>query len=279
MKNLMLLLAAGVALAAQAPPAPPAMGSQPRLEAQVVPVGEGLAEDAEVAKIIAPLAAELRASFGQVIAEAPRGLFRGRGGEENFLGYWVADLMRARAAQVTGRRIHFAITNSGGLRANIRAGLVKVGDIYEVMPFENELVVADYTGAEILDIVRTGVQRRLGEPCSGVKAVLSGTVEAPVLTITWSDGSPIDPEALYAVATTDYLLASGDSISSLKKGRNAFTTGLPLRQLLLDAAVQAGRLKRPIIPPAGDRFVFPPDLLQALKEKRLNLMTPKPEEH
>lgn len=276
MKKLLLLLAAGTVLVAQAPA--PSAGPQPRLEAQVVPVGEGIAEDAEVAKIIAPLSAELRASFGEVIAEAPKGLFRGRGGEENFLGYWVADLMRARAAQVTGRRIHFAITNSGGLRANIRPGLVKVGDIYEVMPFENELVVADYTGAEILDIVRTGVQRRLGEPCSGVKAVLSGTVEAPVLAITWSDGSPIDPGATYAVATTDYLLASGDSISSLKKGRNAITTGLPLRQILLDAAVQAGRLKRPIIPPSGDRFVFPTELLQALKEKRLNLTAPKPEE-
>lgn len=278
MKNLLLLLVAATALVAQTPPAPPTPAPRPRLEAQVVPVGEGIAEDAEVAKVIEPMAAELRASFGQVIAEAPRGLFRGRGGEENFLGYWVADLMRARAAQVTGRKVPFAITNSGGLRQNIKAGPVKVGDIYEVMPFENELVVADYTGAEILDIIRTGVQRRLGEPCSGIKAVLSGTVEAPVLTITWADGSAIDPEATYAVATTDYLLASGDSISSLKKGRNAFTTGLPLRQLLLDAAVQAGRVKRPIIPPAGDRFVFPPDLLQALKEKRLNLMTPKPEE-
>lgn len=275
MKNLLLLLVAGTFLAAQTPEPPLA---QPRLEAQVMPVGEGIAEDAEVGKIIAPLAAELRASFGEVIAEAPRGLFRGRGGEENFLGYWVADLMRARAAQVTGRKVPFAITNSGGLRANIRPGFVKVGDIYEVMPFENELVVADYSGAEILDIIRNGVQRRLGEPCSGVKAVLSGTVETPVLTITWSDGRPIDPEATYAVATTDYLLASGDSISSLKKGRNAITTGLPLRQILLDAAVQAGRVKRPIIPPAGDRFVFPPDLLQALKEKRLNLMNPKPEE-
>ena len=98
-----------------------------------------------------------------------------------------------------------------------------------------------------------------------------------MLAITWSDGSPIDPEALYAVATTDYLLASGDSISSLRKGRNAFTTGLPLRQLLLDAAAQAGRLKRPLLPPAGDRFVFPPDLLQALKERRLNLI-PKRED-
>jgi len=272
MRNLLPLLVLGAVLGAQTPPS-----AKPRLEAQVLSVGEAIVEDPDVVRIIAPLSAELKASFGEVIAEAPQGLFRGRGGEENFLGYWVADLMRSRAAQVTGRRIHFAITNSGGLRANLRPGPVKVGDLYEVMPFENELVVADYTGAEILDIVRNGVQRRLGEPCSGIKAVLSGTVEALVLAITWSDGSPIDPEALYAVATTDYLLASGDSISSLRKGRNAFTTGLPLRQLLLDAAAQAGRLKRPLLPPAGDRFVFPPDLLQALKERRLNLI-PKRED-
>jgi len=240
-------------------------------------VGEGIAEDPAVAKVIAPLAEELRASFGQVIAEVPKGLFRGRRGEENLLGYWVADLMRERASEILGRPVPFAITNSGGLRANIRPGLLKVGDLYEVMPFENELVIAEYTGAEILDIIRTGIQRRLGEPCSGIKAVLSGTVEAPVLTITWADGRPIDPEALYPVATTDYLLASGDSISSLRKGRNPFTTGIPLRQILLDAAIRAGRVRRPILAPAPGRFVFPPPLLEALMEKRLNLM-PKTEE-
>lgn len=256
MKVIILLsIALGLSVAAQVP------------KGQSLPIGEGIADDPAVAKVIEPLAQELRASYGQVLVEAPKGLYRGRGGEESFLGYWVADLMRARAEQISGRPVPFAITNSGGLRANLRPGPVKVGDLYEVMPFENELVIAEYTGAEVIDIVTTGILRRQGEPCSGIKASLTGTVEAPVLSITWADGRPIQPGETVLIALTDYLLASGDGLSTLRKGRKPFTTGIPLRQLLLDEATRLGKLKAPLLPPAGGRFTFAPELLQALKDK------------
>jgi 2',3'-cyclic-nucleotide 2'-phosphodiesterase (5'-nucleotidase family) len=256
-----IFLSIGLALAAQV---------APRFErAQPIPVLDSVPDDEAVAKVIAPLSVELRASFGKELVLAPQGLFRGRGGEENFLGYWVADLMRERAQQVVGAPVRFAITNSGGLRGNIRPGMVKIADIYEVMPFENELVVAEYTGAEIMQIVKDGITRRLGEPCSGVQAKVIGTLEKPEFVITWSDGSPIDPKEMVKVALTDYLLASGDSIATLRRGRNPITTGVPLRDLLIDACAKLGTLKVPLTPPAGQRFVFTPEILQAIRDKKL----------
>lgn len=257
-----LFLSLGLALSAQV---------KPKLErGQPVPVTDTLTEDAEVAKVIAPLTLELRSTFGKELVMAPQGLFRGRGGEENFLGYWVADLMRERAKQILGAPIRFAITNSGGLRGNIRPGVVKVADVYEVMPFENELVIAEYTGAEILQIVKAGIYRRAGEPCSGVIAKVLGTPEKPEFSITWDDGTAIDPEETVKVALSDYLLSSGDSISTLRKGRKPITTGLPLRDLLIDECARLGKLKAPLIPPAGKRFVFTPEIYQALRDKKLS---------
>lgn len=252
----------GLTLAAQ---------NTPQLQrGQPVPVTDVIAEDPAVAKVIAPLSAELRASFGKELVVAPQGLFRGRGGEENLLGYWVADLMRERAQQIVGAPVPFAITNSGGLRGNIRPGMVKIADIYEVMPFENELVVAEYTGAEILQIVKDGIYRRMGEPCSGIKAEVTGTVEKPEFTIRWSDGTPIDPQAMVKVALTDYLLSSGDGMSALQKGRRPITTGIPLRDLLLDGCARLGTLKTPLLPPAAQRFVFTPEIRQAIRDKKLS---------
>lgn len=246
------------------------LGAQaPHLEqARSVPVPGSTPAAEDIEKIVAPLRAEIRASFEQPLVEAPKGLFRGRGTEENLLGYWICDLMRARGQALVGAPIRFAINNRGGIRANLRPGTIKVGDIFEVMPFENELVVMELTGAEIIQVVREGLIRRGGEPCSGVRVRVDGTPDKPMLTVTWEDGSPIDPMALVKVATTDYLFGGGDSIPTLKLGRKPFTTGLAIRQLLLDACQELGQKKLPLVPPQGGRFIFSADIEKALLEKR-----------
>lgn len=256
-----LFLTAGLVLSAQ----PPAR----LVKSELLPVTDATPEDPAVAKVLAPLTAQLNASFGQVLVVCPSGVFRGRKGEENRLGYWVADLMRRKAAAMTGLPVRFAITNSGGLRQNLRPGPVKVGDIFEVMPFDNELVLAAYTGAEILQMVKEGILRRGGEPMSGVAVKLAGTPEQPELSITWDDGKPIDPAAEVWVALTDYLLASGDSMSTIRKGRRPIVTGQMLRQLLLDECLRLGRLKGQLIAPAGGRYAFTPEMALALQERRI----------
>jgi 2',3'-cyclic-nucleotide 2'-phosphodiesterase (5'-nucleotidase family) len=176
--------------------------------------------------------------------------------------------MRGAAEAVTGRPVRLAITNAGGLRSNLRPGLLKVADIYELMPFENELVVIELNGAEVIQVVRESIVRRGGEPCSGVKAVVQGTPEAATLTITWADGTPIDPAATVKVATSDYLYGGGDSIPTLKKGRKPFTTGLTLRQILLDECGRLAKEKKDLVAPAPGRYTIPVPIQEAIRDKK-----------
>lgn len=243
-------------------------GQTPLRKSEVIPVTEAIADAPDIEKIIAPIRTEIRASFEQPLVNAPKGLFRGRGAEENLLGYWIADVMRSRGSQLSGGQVRFAITNRGGIRANLRPGMLKVGDIFEVMPFDNELLVMDLTGQEVLQVIREGVLRRGGEPCSGVKVKVDGPPEKPVITATWEDGSPIDPKAMVKVATTDYLYNGGDSIPTLKKGRRPFTTGFPLRQVLLDACADLAKAQQELLPPPPGRFTLAPDIAKALVERR-----------
>lgn len=249
------------------------LAAQPVLRrAEVRPVDEVCPEDPAIAAVLAPRRDELKASFDRPLVEAPQPIFRGRGAEENLLGYWVADTMRERSSSLFGRPIRFAITNSGGIRANLRPGTLKVGDIYEVMPFENEVVILDLTGAEVIQVVREGLNRRGGEPVSGVSVRVSGTLQQATFTVTWSDGSPIDPEERVGAVTTDYLYGGGDSIPTLKKGRNPYATGMPLRQLLLDACGDLQKAGRPLLPPAPGRYTFDPiELKDALRARKLAL--------
>ncbi len=236
-----------------------------------IPVTQEIPDDPALAGYIAPYAAEIKASFGQPLVKAPQGLFRGRRGEENLLGYWVADVMRTAGQQATGTPVAFAITNSGGLRANLRPGQLRVEDIYELMPFENELVIVDLTGAEVVEVVREGLLRRGGEPCSGVLAKVEGTPTKATLKVTWADGSPIDPKAVVRVATTDYLYGGGDSIPALKRGRNLVRTGLTLRQILLDRCAALAKEGKDLLPPAPGRYQVPPEVREALREKKVDL--------
>jgi 2',3'-cyclic-nucleotide 2'-phosphodiesterase (5'-nucleotidase family) len=248
-----------------------AAAQPPGVKAEVIPVTEALPDDPEIQKVIAPLAEEIRASFGLPLVQAPQGVFRGRRGEENLLGYWVSDVMRQAAQPLVGAPVRFAITNAGGLRANLRPGQIKVGDIFELMPFENELVVVELTGAEVIQVVKEGLLRRGGEPCSGVKVKVEGTPQQATLTVTWEDGSPIDPAAVVKVATTDYLYGGGDSIPTLKKGRKPFTTGVTLRQMLLDQCAALGKAGRDLLPPAPGRYTVPVPIQEAIRDKTFKL--------
>jgi 2',3'-cyclic-nucleotide 2'-phosphodiesterase (5'-nucleotidase family) len=247
-----------LALAAQAP----------RLERGAnAPITAAIPDDPELARVIAPLAAELRASYGRVIAQAPNGLVRRLEPGEFPVGSLLADTMRAAAATALGGEVRLALTNSGGLRRDLPVGPVHIGDLYEVMPFDNELVVAEYTGAEVLAILREGIQHRGGEPVSGVRVTAVGPLDAPRITVAWPDGTAIDPAASYWLATSDYLLANGDATPTLKQGRNVVLTSIPLRQVLIDWCESRGKAGRPIEAPQGGRYRFSPELATAIRAR------------
>ena len=243
----------------------------PATRTEVIPVAATIPDDEAIQKVIAPLAAEIKATFDLPLVQAPKGVFRGRRGEENQLGYWVSDVMRKAAQSVVGSPVHFAITNAGGLRSNLRPGQLKVADIFEMMPFENELVVVELTGAEVIQVVKEGIVRRGGEPCSGVKAVVDGAPEAGTLTVTWEDGSPISPNEVVKVATSDYLYGGGDSIPTLKKGRKPFTTGVTLRQMLLDECAALAKAKQDLVAPPTGRYTIPAPIQEAIRDKKFKL--------
>src|SRR5208283_3752470 len=96
---------------------------------------------------------------------------------------------------------------------------------------------------------------------------LTGTPRQPALAVTWEDGSRIDPAATFRVATSDYLLANGDATPSLKKGRNAILTSIPVRQLLIDWCAARGEAGEPIRAPEGGRYSFSPGIAAAIQAR------------
>lgn len=182
---------------------------------------------------IAPYKAQLDEKMNRQLAVVETPLKKGQ--PESTLGNWAADLL-ARAAEATypDRDIAFATMNQGGIRVSeIGTGPLIVSEIYEMMPFDNELVLMTLTGEELTQFIGH-IASSGGWPVSDG---LSVTEQAGGLTIRIG-GQPLNPTANYYVALPDYV-AGGGSDSSMLPGKPREDSGLLIRDLLVTYASQS----------------------------------------
>ncbi len=107
-----------------------------------------LAPDEEITGLIAPYKAKLDVQMNEVLGTVAQEMTKKK--PESTLGNWFADGMIAGAEQA-GYKVDLAISNYGGLRLPyLSAGPLTRGELFELCPFDNLLVIVDVPGA-ILD--------------------------------------------------------------------------------------------------------------------------------
>ncbi len=150
---------------------------------------------------------------------------------ESIEGDWFTDLMRA--AQPTAQ---LALTNGGGLRADVPAGEVTYGQVFEAMPFDNRFTLVDVTGAQLHELVTSNLENHAGlMSWSGltVKARCAGGKLDVAITV---GGKPLVNTKRYTVATTDFLATGGDgALAALKLPADAFhPTDVIVREAIVE---------------------------------------------
>jgi 5'-nucleotidase len=138
---------------------------------------------------------------------------------ESALGNFLADAQRAAL------KTDFAFMNPGGIRANLEQGQVTWGDLYNVQPFNNNLVKMTLTGKQVRDLLNqqwgAGGNRKMLQ-ISGLKYTWDDArpVGDKVIDISLPDGKLIDPAAEYSITINSFLADGGDSFTVFKQGRN-----------------------------------------------------------
>jgi 2',3'-cyclic-nucleotide 2'-phosphodiesterase (5'-nucleotidase family) len=199
-----------------------------------LPVTPKIKADPRIDGIIARYRTKLDSRFKEVIGESRVFLDAERERiryEETNLGNFVTDLVR----EFSGAR--FALINSGSLRASIDAGPITLEDVYKTMPYANEIVAIDLTGAEVLQaLTRSVMGTREDEDggflqVSGIRFKVRGKAIEEVEVGKGRD--PLKPGHIYRVAISDFLASGGDGYIMFI-GKQAEYTGLPLRELIVD---------------------------------------------
>lgn len=225
----------------------------------------GMTPDPELSAAIDALEADLAPILGEVIGSATQPILRADscGMEtgrtcESLIGNVITDAMR------TTYGADFALTNSGGIRADLTCPAeggefcpaeggettITNGQVLTVLPFGNVVVTLEVTGAELKEMLETGVAR-MPEP-SGAFPQVSGLCFTYDITadvgsrVTGAvrqaaDGS-CTGEAIDLSEATTYTLATNDFTASGGDGYPDVLARADTRNILADvvAAYVAG---------------------------------------
>jgi 2',3'-cyclic-nucleotide 2'-phosphodiesterase (5'-nucleotidase family) len=206
--------------------------------------------DSTIAAFVDSVNARLLPITSRVLGRSRDALTRNRQGESS-LGDWVADVMRASVGA------DFAFQNPGGLRADLDAGDVTMGDVYEVMPFDNQVATVTLTGAQVLDLLEHGVSPTTCVQMSGLSVVYDP--ERPrgerVLEVRLPGGKRLDPAGRYRVATNDFMAQGGDGFTMIAKGEGLDLPGVLVRDALIADVEKHGKANVPFEAPTPGRIV------------------------
>ena len=196
-------------------------------QGQPIAVTAATGSDAAFEQKIAPYKARLDSAMNVVIGYAPAELTKKEW--ESTLGNFVVDLMMVQARLYTKEPLDLAVTTNGGLRNPLPKGNVTVGHVYELMPFENELVVVKVKGSTLQKLFNLAAAKKT-VPMANVSYTIQGNRPFDIKI----GGAPLNPSQTYAVVISDYLANGGDNMQFFKDGEEALILGITVRQAILN---------------------------------------------
>lgn len=120
-----------------------------------------------------------------------------------------------------------AVSNIGGIRASLEMGDITVGDMYEILPFDNALVVLSLRGST-LDSLAESIALKGGAALAGMSFSVSGDSVCGDVMV---GGEPLVQDKVYRVVTSDYLSWGNDGFEPLAR----YVSLLPMNMMLRDA--------------------------------------------
>lgn len=196
--------------------------------------------DSTLDKFIQPYREKMVGEMNTVLAESENALEKGL--PESRLGNFVSDACMSESEKMfypsDNHQADFAIFNTGGLRRSLPKGKITRGDVFELMPFENELVVLTMDG-NLVKKISNFIASKNGAPVSGIRFIIKNKTATDIFI----QGKPLDTLGTYKMLTSDYLANGGDSFELLKDVPRE-SVNLKVRDALIQYLTKSGKEKK-----------------------------------
>jgi 2',3'-cyclic-nucleotide 2'-phosphodiesterase/3'-nucleotidase/5'-nucleotidase len=171
-----------------------------------------------------------------------------RSGNQYPLGNLMADAFR------NVLRADVALVNNGGVRADVAAGRLTYGQLFTVMPFQNQAVTVTLTGKQLREMAEASITA--GGPdahVSGMRITYDVTRPAGqrVRDLRLANGKKPKDNGRYTLAVNSFLAAGQSGYTMLRTAPQtpAGMSDIEVMELYLR------RLPRPVQPPEDPRFI------------------------
>ena len=184
--------------------------------------------DSSIIKAYLPYKAALDNEMNKIIGYSDVALVKSSALPESVLGNFFADALLHQAKKIQPA-IDFAMpTTNGGLRNDVAKGAITVANIFELMPFENETVVFNLKGKNVLELVKF-IAASGGQPVAGLKMNIKNNLPESIFI----NGKEFDVNKDYWVLTSDYIASGGDDAKGFNNPIAKKVLGLKIRDALL----------------------------------------------
>ncbi len=208
---------------------------------EAIPVDEsadGIQDGAYLAHL-EPVKAQLEQEMNEPLGYAPEALWVGA--PECPMLNWASDALWEAAKQAYDGQVDFAVVNMGGMRCSWPAGPISRGNVFELMPFDNRLVVLTLSGKDVLDLCQAFADYG-GQGVAGLRMT---AVDGKLGDVTIG-GKAVNPKASYHIATSDYLSGGADHMEPLKNYTEYWNSELLIRELYIEAVRQQDTIRAAI---------------------------------
>ncbi|MCI9845084.1 5'-nucleotidase C-terminal domain-containing protein [Flavobacterium pectinovorum] len=206
-----------------------------KIEGKQLPVTEKDSQTPEIENFIKPFRDHINKDLDSILAYCPETLDKSTGKWQTNIGNLMADVCLQKGNQVFKMRekkdINLCFLNHGGIRAILPKGNVTTRTAFEIMPFENNLVVLALKGDQILEMTAYIIKEKKPHPLSGMSFTIAKDNTAKNILI---EGKTLDINKTYYVATNDYLANGGDNMNFFLKAIQKYDLNYKLRNVLID---------------------------------------------
>lgn len=190
-------------------------------------VSDSIQKDPELLVMLQPYSAEVNQKMNDVVGTATISLEKKQ--PESTLGNFFADALLVMAREKYQTNVDAAVINFGGLRLNqLPSGPVTRGKIFELMPFDNLLLLQKMKG-EVLQQFLDLTALKGGWPLAGITMQIKDKKAVNVMI----NGKPLDLSAIYTLANSDFVANGGDNADMLRPVPQ-ITNGYLMRDAFFD---------------------------------------------
>jgi len=221
--------------------------------AQSLMVHDSLGVDSAIIRIAAPYKMKLDSAMNRVIGYSEFAMEKGT--PESLLGNFLSDVMVSVVKNdfkdsISGLPV-MSLLNNGGIRTSLPKGEVTVSNIFQLMPFDNEIVILELRG-DILQKLFDVIAQKGGMPVGGLRLVLNATA----WTKAEIGGKTFSADERYILVTSDYLAQGGDGLDFLADNIRYIKTGLLVRDVFIRYIEEMTKEGKTISPKLDERIRY-----------------------